>query len=358
MKGQSFPAGRLFLTVCAFLLLLSCHVAVVAQNATSSVQGVITDPQGNVVAGASVTLTNAAKNFNRTQTTTDTGSYAFTLIPPDEYTVEVEAQGFKKAVRTTVRALVAKPTELNIQLEIGNVSEVVTVSAGTGEVLINKQDATLGNNFVNSQITQLPLEARSPLALVTLQPGVTREGYVAGARADQSNLTLDGVDINDAQTNAIVGTEGPTAIPNGGSQLTNANNHPVIRLNAEAIEEFRVTTTNANANHGASSGAQISLEPESGSNEWHGALFEANRNAATTANDFFNNRSGIERPALIRNTFGGAVGGPIIKDRLFFFHSYEERRDVSQTPIPTARTVPLASLGRGEVRYLNTNKTI
>ena len=358
MKGQSFPAGRLFLTVCAFLLLLSCHAAVVAQNATSSVQGVVTDPQGNVVAGASVTLTNSAKNFNRTQTTTDAGTFAFTLIPPDEYTVEVEAQGFKKAVRTSVRALVAKPTELSIQLEIGNVSETVTVSAGAGEVLINKQDATLGNNFVNSQITQLPLEARSPLALVTLQPGVTREGYVAGARADQSNLTLDGVDINDAQTNAIVGTEGPTQIPNGGAQLTNAQNHPVIRLNAEAIEEFRVTTTNANANQGRSSGAQISLVTKSGSNEWHGALFEANRNTATTANDFFNNRSGIERPALIRNTFGGAIGGPIVKDRFFFFYSYEERRDISQTPIPTARTVPLASLGRGEVRYLNTNKTI
>ena len=355
MKGQSFQAVRLFASVCAFLLL--CQVAVVAQNATSSVQGVITDPQGNVVAGATVTLTNAAKNFNRTQTTTDAGIYAFTLIPPDEYSVEVQAAGFKKAVRTSVRALVAKPTELNVQLEIGSVSEVVTVSAGAGEVLINKQDATLGNNFVNKQITQLPLEARSPLALVTLQPGVTKEGYVAGARADQSNLTLDGVDINDAQTNAIVGTEGPTQIPSGGAQLTNAQNHPVIRLNAEAIEEFRVTTTNANANQGRSSGAQISLVTKSGSNDWHGALFWANRNTATTANDFFNNRSGIARPVLIRNTFGGAVGGPIVKDKAFFFYSYEERRDVSQTPAP-ARTVPLASLGRGEVRYLNTSKTI
>ena len=248
MKEQSFPAGRLFASVCAVLVLLTCQVAVLAQNATSSVQGVVTDPQGNVVAGATVTLSNAAKNFNRTQTTTDAGVYAFTLIPPDEYTVEVQAAGFKKALLPSVRALVSKPTELNIQLEIGNVSEVVTVSAGAGEVLINKQDATLGNNFVNKQITQLPLEARSPLALVTLQPGVTREGYVAGARADQSNLTLDGVDINDAQTNAIVGTEGPTQIPNGGAQLTNAQSHPVIRLNAEAIEEFRVTTTNANAN--------------------------------------------------------------------------------------------------------------
>lgn len=350
-------ANKSFFIISVVMLALACWTTALGQGASSSVHGVVTDPQGAAVPNATVTLTNAAKNFTRTQTTTDSGTFAFTLIPPDEYTVEVEATGFKKTVRTSVSALVSKATELNIQLEVGNVSEVVTVSAGAGEVLINKQDGTLGNNFVSKQITQLPLEARSPLALVTLQPGVTREGYVAGARADQSNVTLDGVDINDAQTNAIVGTSGATQIPNGGAQLTAPQSHPVIRLNAEAIEEFRVTTTNANANQGRSSGAQIALVTKSGSNEWHGALFLANRNTATTANDFFNNRSGIERPALIRNTFGGAVGGPIIKDKLFFFYSYEERRDVSQTP-SDPRVVPLASLGRGEVRYINTNQTI
>jgi Carboxypeptidase regulatory-like domain len=357
MKRQSFRGSGLFSVPGGALFLLMCCVSVVAQSATSSVHGSVTDPQGNVVAGATVTLTNAGKNFSRTQTTTDAGSFAFTLIPPDQYTVEVQATGFKRAVHTAVTALVAKATDLNIQLEVGNVAETVTVSVGAGEVLVNKQDATLGNNFVNKQITQLPLEARSPLALVTLQPAVTKEGYVAGARADQSNVTLDGVDINDAQTNAIVGTTGPTAIPNGGAQLTAPQSHPVIRLNAEAIEEFRVTTVNANANQGRSSGAQIALVTKSGSNDWHGALFWANRNTATTANDFFNNRSGIERPVLIRNTFGGAVGGPIIKDKLFFFYSYEERRDVSQTPAP-ARVVPLTSLGRGEVRYVNTSKSV
>ena len=357
MKRVSPKPDKFFFISCVVFLLLACWSTSVGQSASSSVHGLVTDPQGNLVANATVTLTNAAKNFSRNQTTSDSGSFAFTLIPPDQYTVEVEATGFKKAVRTGVSALVAKATELNVQLEIGNVSEVVTVSAGAGEVLINKQDGTLGNNFVNKQITQLPLEARSPLALVTLQPGVTREGYVAGARADQSNVTLDGVDINDAQTNAIVGTTGATQIPNGGAQLTAGQNHPVIRLNAEAIEEFRVTTTNANANQGRSSGAQIALVTKSGSNDWHGALFWANRNTATTANDFFNNRSGIERPALIRNTFGGAVGGPVIKDKFFFFYSYEERRDVSQTP-SDPRDVPLPSLGRGEVRYVNTSQGI
>jgi len=350
MKRHTFKA-IVTLPLLGGVLFLVCCANVLAQSSTSSVSGVVVDPQGNVVAGATVTLVDDQKNFSRTQTTTEGGNFAFTLIPPGTYRLEAEAKGFKKAVLTNVGAQVAKPTTLTVQLEIGNVQEVVTVSSGAGEVLINKQDATLGNNFVNQQITQLPLEARSPLALLTLQPAVTKEGYVAGARTDQSNLTLDGVDINDAQTNAIsnINVNGNLA---GGAQLTPAQSHPVIRLNAEAIEEFRVTTVNANANQGRSSGAQIALVTKSGSNDWHGALFWANRNTSTTANDFFNNRSGVGRPKLIRNTYGGAVGGPIIKDKLFFFYSYEGRKDVSETPAPV-RVVPLASLGRGEVRYVN-----
>jgi hypothetical protein len=349
MKRNSFKTSSLIAVWGGVLLVcLACCLSAVAQSSTSSVDGSVVDPQGNVVPGATVTLTNAQKNFSRTQTTTESGTFAFSLIPPGQYEVTAEAQGFKKRVLTDVNAQVAKATSITVQLEVGSVSEVVTVSAGAGEVLTNKQDGTLGNNFVSQQITQLPLEARSPLALVTLQPAVTKEGYVAGARADQSNVTLDGIDINDAQTNAIAGT---TDIPNGGTQLTPAQSHPVIRLNAEAIEEFRVTTVNANASAGRSSGAQIALVSKSGSNEWHGALFLANRNTSTTANDFFNNRAGVARPKLIRNTYGGAIGGPIIKDRFFFFYSYEGRHDISETGV--TRTVPLASLGRGELRYVN-----
>ena len=348
MRRKSFKTGSGIAVWCGVLLVcLACCLTAAAQSSTSSVTGTVVDPAGNVVPGATVTLTNAQKNFTRTQTTTDNGSFAFSLIPPGQYTVDAEAKGFKKKILTDVAAQVAKPTTVTIELEIGNVSEVVTVSSGAGEVLVNKQDGTLGNNFVSQQIAQLPLEARSPLALVTLQPAVTKEGYVAGARADQSNVTLDGIDINDAQTNAIADTN---AIPNGGTQLSPGQNHPVIRLNAEAIEEFRVTTVNANASAGRSSGAQIALVSKSGSNEWHGALFLANRNTTTTANDFFNNRAGVGRPKLIRNTYGGAIGGPIIKDKFFFFYSYEGRRDVSDTPV--TRTVPLASLGRGELRYV------
>lgn len=332
MKRPSFKTSGGLAAWCGVVLVfLTCCFSAMAQSSTSSVTGSVVDPQKNVIPGATVTLTNREKNFTRTQTTTDNGSFAFSLIPPGQYQVEAEAKGFKKSVLTDVSALVARPTTVLVELEVGNVSETVTVSSGAGEVLVNKEDGTLGNNFINQQITQLPLEARSPLALVTLQPAVTREGYVAGARSDQSNITLDGVDINEAQTNSV------------GS--------PVIRLNAEAIEEFRVTTVNANAAAGRSSGAQISLVSKSGSNDWHGALFLANRNTSTSANDFFNNRAGVPRPKLIRNTYGGAIGGPIIRDRFFFFYSYEGRKDISETAV--TRTVPLASLGRGELRYVN-----
>lgn len=350
MKRHSL-AGHIAFMIGTLLLLALLPTAAFGQAGTSTIRGIVNDPQGNVVAGATVTLINPATTASRTATTSDSGVYSFELVSPGDYRVEVEARGFKKAVITNVHALVAKATSVDIQLEIGNVTETVTIASGAGEVLVNHDDATLGNNFVNQQITQLPLEARNVLSLVTLQPGVTPQGYVTGARSDQSNITLDGVDINEAQTNSI--------------------NSPVLRLNSEAIEEFRVTTSNPNANQGRSSGAQISLITKSGTNEWHGALFEAHRNTIFTANDFFNNRNGRyqandpnvilgfnkvgdlknPRPKLLRNTFGGAVGGPIVKNRFFFFYSYEGRRDAAEQTV--VRVVPLASMGRGELRYVN-----
>ena len=155
--------------------------------------------------------------------------------------------------------------------------------------MVDTQDASLGNNFISQQITQLPLEARNVLSLLTLQPGVTKDGYVAGGRADQSNVTLDGVDINEAYSNAIGPAQTDITIPN-------AEKGPVLRLNSEAIEEFRVATLNSGAGGGRSSGAQIALVTKSGTNSWHGAAFESNRNTIFTANDWFNNHTGVRSP--------------------------------------------------------------
>lgn len=332
-----------------FILLVFFAVSILAQQGTATVRGTVADPQGNVVSGAAVTLTNLGTGATRTTTTTDAGVYVFDFTSIGDYKIEVEAPGFKKAQVTDIHALVAKPTTVDVKLEIGNVAETVTVAAGSAEVLVNRDDGTLGNNFVTKQILQLPLEGRNVANLLSLQPAATRDGAVAGARADQSNVTLDGVDINEAETNQVTN---PNTDPADSTDALNLvpDRTTVLRLNAEAVEEFRVTTTNANANQGRAGGAQVSLVTRSGSNEFHGALFEFYRTKKFSANDFFNNLNGVEKPALIRHTFGGALGGPIIKERAFFFYSFEGDRITREQPVD-ARNVPLPSLGRGEVKF-------
>ncbi len=319
-------AGLLFLSVASFGF-------AAAQTGTSTVGGTVQDGPGAAISGAKITLKNAAKNFSRETTSDSAGNFAFTVVPPDTYVIEVEANGFKKNVISEVKALTDNRVTVSITLEIGQVTEVVNVSASAAENIVNTQDASLGNNFVSQQIIQLPLNARNVGNLLSLQPAVTSSGYVAGGRSDQANLTIDGLDANDQQDGTAFS--------------------PVIRVSPDTIEEFRVTTVNANSTQGRSSGAQVGFITKSGTNQFHGNLFEYHRNTVTTANDFFNNRSGVARPKLIRNNFGGSLGGPIIKDRFFFFYNYEGRRDAKGTSV--VQTVPLASLGRGEVKFFASN---
>ncbi len=331
MKKQSFLRSHAGSSLCALLLTLLFCPIVFAQTGTSTVRGTVVDEQGRAIPGATVTLTNVEKSFTRTQTTKDTGEYSFPTLDPGTYQLTAESKGFKKETVTNVRALVDQPTDQRIQLAVGSVSETVTVASTGVDSLVNAQDATIGNNFVSQQITQLPLESQNAFQLLTLQPGVTQAGEVAGARSDQSNLTLDGVDVNEQQTGAAF--------------------ESVLRVTPASVEEFRVTVTNPNATQGRSSGAQVSLVTKSGTNNFHGSLYEFHRNTIFEANDFFNNRSGIPREKLLRNVFGGTLGGPIKRDRLFFFYNYEGRRDASQRTV--VHTVPLASLGAGMVRYPN-----
>lgn len=336
MKSKSF-SYRFMLSLGAFVvLMLFCGSALGQGQGSSSIRGSVKDPQGAVVAGATVTLMNPETSFKRTTTSNDSGQFAFETIQPGVYTVEVEAKGFKKAVLNQVSAQVSKPTDLEVPMEIGNVNETISVTVGAGEALLNTQDASLGNNFISQQITQLPLNARNVTTLLSLQPAVTAGGYVAGGRSDQANLTLDGVDVNEQQT---------------GEAFT-----PVLRVSPDTVEEFRVTTLNPNASQGRSSGAQVELVTKQGSNDWHGNLFEYHRNTIFTANDFFNNMTidpdtgkSLKRPTLLRNNFGGSVAGPAVKDRLFFFYNYEQRRDARQGTFN--RLVPLASLGQGLLKF-------
>lgn len=318
----------------ALFVLTLLTINVHAQSGGSTVRGTVRDPQGNVVAGATVNLTNPEKNFSRTQSTNQEGVYLFTAIPPGTYKLEVEAAGFKTASASGLVALVDTPTVRDVQLEIGAVSETVDITSGA-EAAINTSDASIGNSFERKRIVDLPLNANNVVGLLSLQPGVSRSGYVNGGRADQSNITLDGVDVNEQQDGLDVITDEAFA--------------SVLRVTRDSLQEFRVTTTNPNAEQGRSSGAQVSLITRSGSNQWHGSLFETHRNTVTNTNDFFNNAAGVPRPQLLRNIFGGSVGGPVKKDRAFFFFTYEGFREATATSV--VREVPLPTLGQGLVRY-------
>ncbi len=317
--------------VFAFALLITALVSasVSAQTGSASVNGTVNDALGSAVSGATVRLVNESTGFNRTVVTGGSGTYSFQNVPPSTYQLEIEATNFKKYIQTNVTALTDKSTDVNVTLEAGNISEVVTVTGGDIDSIKNTNDGSLGNNFVARQIQELPLEGRNVGDLLSLQPGVTATGEVTGSRRDQANITLDGVDVNDQQN---------------GTAFT-----PVVRVTPDSVDEFRVTTTNADSARGRSSGAQISLSTKSGTNEFRGALYEYHRNTVTTANDFFNNLNGVDRPKLIRNLFGGRLGGPIVKDRFFFFYNYEALREARETPV--TNIVPLASLGAGNVRF-------
>jgi len=345
---KSFCLSRNLALLLCFAL---CVVPAWSQTGTSGISGVVTDQQDRAIVAATVTLTNLGTNAKRTSQTTESGIYVFDLLPPGEYRIEVEAAGFRKAVVENAKALIGKPSEINIHLEIGQINQTVEVAISAQLNQINTQDASLGNVIETNQISQLPLEGRNLVDLISLQPGSTREGYVTGSRADQSNVTLDGVDINNAQSgNAAVPTSTNGMVVGGlDTDRGDITTGPVLRLNSEAIEEFRVTTANGNANQGRSSGAQVNLLTKSGSNSLHGSAFEFYRGTPFEANDWFNNSADVPRRPLVRNTFGGALGGPIVKDKLFFFYSYEGRRDATAKSVVSI--VPLQNLGQGAINY-------
>jgi hypothetical protein len=333
-----------------FVVLLIGATSALGQS--SSLSGTVLDPQGNAIAGATITVTNVATGATRATTTSKDGAYQIPQLAPGAYKVRAEASGFKAIITQDVQLLVSTPLTFNINFkEVGAVNETVTVTGG--ESILNTSDATIGNTFNERQIKELPLLSRNVVGLLSLQPGVTAAGNVNGGRTDTANVTLDGVDVNEQQ---------------GGQAFFS-----VLRMTPDSLQEFRVTTTNPNANVGRSSGAQIALITKSGTNQYHGSLYEYHRNTVGTANDWFNNKAGsyiatdqavlnglakvgdekVPRPKLLRNNFGGAIAGPIKKDRIFFFFNYEGFREAKGTSV--VRQVPLATYGAGIIRYKTAN---
>jgi hypothetical protein len=336
---------RTFLpSLCVVLIMVTNALA---QTGTTSVRGVVTDKTGAAIVGAKVTVINAAQALHRESATDGSGAYEFLSLPPGSYVLTIESKGFRKFEQKNLPLLVNSPATVNATLEVGSAAETIEVSAQA--VALNTTDASLGSAFSENQVKELPLEAGNVPELLSLQAGVTytgnrpdivrdtdtRNGAVNGARSDQSNITLDGVDVN-ADTKGFAFTS-------------------VLPITQDSVQEFRVTTSNYNADEGRSSGAQVSLVTKGGTNDFHGSLFESHRNTITSANDYFIKLSELqsgqpnEPPKLLRNNFGGSVGGPIKKDRLFFFVNYEGHRQREAQSV--VRIVPSTVLQDGVVQY-------
>lgn len=316
----------------ALAVVLMTAVVLGQSSSTASLSGLVTDPQGGVIPGASVSLVNLATGVSREVVSGDDGRYTFPQVPPGAYRLEVKITGFKTLVEERFELPVNTPVVLNTRLELGEIDETVIVTAETSTV--NTSDATLGVPFTETQVRQLPLEGRNAVALLSLQPGVNMSGEVNGSRSDQNNITLDGVDVNDQQA------PGPF--------------DSVLPITLDSVQEFRVTTANPTAVQGRSSGGQVALVTRSGSNEFHGSVYEFHRNTETTANDFFNNSSGLRRPVLLRNVYGASLGGPIKKERAFFFLNYERRTDRSEQLVTRGAgddALPTEALRKGTLIY-------
>ena len=339
-------------TMAILALLLSAAGLSFAQADTARLQGTVTDSQGAAIAGASVRVTNLDTGREVETTTNDLGYYTISALPAGHYRVEVAQKGFKKVSRA-LDLQIAQVGVADFQVQVGEVTESVTVEAGSP--VIDAGNSAIGEVVESRQVTELPLNGRNFTQLATLAPGVTRgvlagsnsaTGYnnntetfrfgegggaslsVNGLRPQANNFILDGIDNNESLVNTIV-----------------------LFPPADAIEEFRVQTSVASAEFGRAGGGLVVTSLKSGSNDVHGSAFWFNRDTNLNARDFFNHGATEKKPGFNRNQFGGTVGGPVIKDKLFLFGDYEGLRQ-KRPGQPEYATVPTDLMRQGNFSEL------
>lgn len=328
MKFRSGLATLLF-------LLLFAVQAMFSQIGGGSIVGTVTDGSGANVVGVEVSARNLDTNIGRQARTNQQGYYEFPLLPAGRYQLTAEAVGFQKTISETFTLNTGSRPRVDLQLKVGSVSETIEVKATAP--LVNATTAELGAVVDRSRVEQLPLNGRNFQQLLSLQAGVVnapssgagnRGGMeFHGGSALGNNLLLDGVDMSFGEENGAANF----ASAGGGGVLINT-------VSVEAIEEFRATGSSFAAEYGRSGGGVLNITTKSGTNQFHGTLFEFFRNDALDANDFFSNRSGARKPPLRWNQFGGNLGGPIKRDKLFFFFNYEGAQ-VSRLSRVTGNTV-------------------
>ena len=327
-------------------MLVLASVSVCYGQGVSSMTGEVTDPSGAVVPGATVTLSNPTTGLKFTQTTNGVGEYRFSNVPPGQgYEATFTAPGFTEVDIRNIYLTVATVRTQNATLAVGAHTEV-QVTASNAEVTIDTSDATVGNTVDVKELNNLPVQQRNdPTALFTLQPGVTDTASVTGARVDQNNVTVDGLDVNDFATGGAEQSNSGSGISTG---FTIVGHAPI-----DSVEEFTGSVAGLQANTGPSSGGQFQLVTKSGTNAFHGDVNEYHRDPALVANSWFNNNSDpiVPRNHLIENQFGGNVGGPIKRDKAFFFFDYNNSRTIRSLDVQ--RTVPLDTLRNGQLGFIS-----
>src|SRR5215510_9943027 len=294
-----------FAFTAVLLLVASSHLY--AQSARARIVGTVSDPQGAVLSGATVTVTNVATGSITEVTTDREGFYQALELPIGTYKLKVSHSGFQTSETDAYTLEINQVLRVDVKLPLGTRSDVVEITGAAAQV--ETVNPTLGASVTARPIVDLPLNGRNVLDLATLEPGVTPHNpddtsagayNIAGARSDSVTFLLDGGVDNNLLNNAVV-----------------------FAPNPDAVQEFRILTSNYTAEYGRNAGGIISLVTKSGTNQFHGSLFEFNRNDTFAANKYFNNKNGIPKEDLSRNQYGLAVGGPFIKNKLFWFGSYQ-----------------------------------
>ena len=319
-----------------FIVLLIGRLA--AQSFYGSIVGTVTDRSGAVITGAAVTLTNTGTSEKRSALSDAAGNYQFVNLVPGRYRVDVEQPGFKRLTRDQILVEVQGAIRVDAVLEVGETGQVVEVLAESP--LLQTETSSLGHLVESRAVQEMPLNGRNVLNLVALAPGVVPGGQsmanptmtnnsswgnyqIGGGISNQSATLLDGAPLNTGYNNAV--------------QLVPTQ---------DAIQEFRVQTNSVSAEFGRFGGGVVNLTSRSGTNDLHGSVYEFLRNRVLNANTFFNNRSGVARPAFTQNQFGANAGGPVRRDKTFFFFSYEGFRLRQGNSV--LRTVPTPELREGD----------
>ncbi|MCU1261469.1 MAG: TonB-dependent receptor, partial [Bryobacterales bacterium] len=323
---MSFTSRALRMLHACALFAVFLPFALQAQDASGRIIGTITDPQGAVIAGAKVTITNTDTKVTRSAVTNKDGQYQVLEVPIGEYSVTAEQAGFSKTVTSPQSLLINQSLRIDVAMKVGATSDTIVIEADAAN--IETVVATLGQSVTQRAIVNLPLNGRNTLDLAALQPGVMPansaaanttggglEFTIAGGRPDSITYLLDGGINNNLLSNGVVFTPNP-----------------------DSVTEFKLLTSNYTAEYGRNGGGIISEVIRSGTNDFHGSAYEFVRNNDFNANNFFNNLNGVGVPILKRNQFGATIGGPVLlpkifngRNKLFFFAAYQGQRQVSTT---------------------------